>query len=72
MPELPEVEAALEFLRARVRGRTIERVRLLHPALQRRLSYGPSRALASRVSNVAASISCCTSTMVVCCMRTSA
>jgi formamidopyrimidine-DNA glycosylase len=31
MPELPEVEAALEFLRTRARGRTIAKVRLLHP-----------------------------------------
>ena len=45
MPELPEVEAALEFLRVRARGRTIERVRLLHPALQRRLAPAQLRAL---------------------------
>ena len=46
MPELPEVEAALEFLRTRARGRTIVRVRLLHPALQRRFTPAQLRALA--------------------------
>jgi len=38
MPELPEVEAALELLRTGARGRTIASVRLLHPALQKRLT----------------------------------
>ncbi len=41
MPELPEVESALRALRERVVGRTIGKVRLLHPSLRRRLS--PSR-----------------------------
>jgi len=53
MPELPEVEAALEFLRTRVRGRTIAKVRLLHPALQRRLTPAQRRALAgARIARV--------------------
>jgi formamidopyrimidine-DNA glycosylase len=38
MPELPEVEAARRLLERVARGRTIERLRLLHPALRRRLS----------------------------------
>jgi formamidopyrimidine-DNA glycosylase len=38
MPELPEVEAALELLRDGANGRTITRVTLLHPALQRRFT----------------------------------
>jgi len=38
MPELPEVEAALELLRVGAKGRTIARVQLLHPSLQRRLT----------------------------------
>lgn len=38
MPELPEVEAARQLLERVARGRTIERLRLLHPALRRRLS----------------------------------
>jgi formamidopyrimidine-DNA glycosylase len=53
MPELPEVEAALEFLRTRVRGRAIARVRLLHPALQRRLTQAQLRALeGARIARV--------------------
>ena len=53
MPELPEVEAALEFLRTRARGRTIERVRLLHPSLQRRLTPAQLRGLAgARIDRV--------------------
>jgi formamidopyrimidine-DNA glycosylase len=53
MPELPEVEAALEFLRTRARGRAIVRVRLLHPALQRRLKPAQLRALAgARITRV--------------------
>ncbi|HEX7977167.1 MAG TPA: bifunctional DNA-formamidopyrimidine glycosylase/DNA-(apurinic or apyrimidinic site) lyase [Gemmatimonadaceae bacterium] len=53
MPELPEVEAALEFLRSRVRGRTILGVRLLHPSLQRRLAPEQLRALAgARITRV--------------------
>jgi formamidopyrimidine-DNA glycosylase len=45
MPELPEVEAALGVLRERVVGRTIAKVRLLHPALKRRLTPGRLRTL---------------------------
>lgn len=45
MPELPEVEAAMAVLRRRARGRTIAKVRLLHPALQRRVSPKVLRAL---------------------------
>jgi len=53
MPELPEVEAALEFLRTRAGGRTIVKVRLLHPALKRRLTPAQLRALASaRIARV--------------------
>ena len=53
MPELPEVEAALEFLRVRAAGRTIERLRLLHPSLQRRLTPAQVRALAgARIARV--------------------
>src|SRR5690349_20228032 len=53
MPELPEVEAALEFLRTRARGRTITKVRLLHPSLQRRLTPTQLRALAgARIARV--------------------
>jgi formamidopyrimidine-DNA glycosylase len=46
MPELPEVEAALNVLRTRVRGRMITRARLLHPALRRRIRPAQLRALA--------------------------
>jgi formamidopyrimidine-DNA glycosylase len=46
MPELPEVEAALEVLRTRARDRTIVRMRVLHPALRRRLKPAQLRALA--------------------------
>jgi len=53
MPELPEVEAALEFLRTRARGRTIVRVRLLHPSLERRLKPSQLRALVgARITRV--------------------
>jgi formamidopyrimidine-DNA glycosylase len=53
MPELPEVEAALEVLRARARGRTIVRMRVLHPALRRRLNAKQLRALAgARITRV--------------------
>ena len=45
MPELPEVESAVRRLRAALVGRTIERVRALHPALQRRVSPAKLRAL---------------------------
>lgn len=44
MPELPEVERAARRIRRAVVGRTIARVRLLHPALARRI---PARTLAS-------------------------
>ncbi len=46
MPELPEVEAALAYLRKNAKGRTIGRVRLLHPSLKRRLSPAKLRTLA--------------------------
>ncbi len=42
MPELPEVEAAMTVLRRRAKGRTIAALRLLHPAMRRRIT--PSRA----------------------------
>lgn len=45
MPELPEVEAAMQILRRRARGRTIEKVRLLHPALRRRVTPARLRTL---------------------------
>ena len=45
MPELPEVEAAIDVLRRRAKGRTIAKVRLLHPALRRRVRPGTLRAL---------------------------
>lgn len=44
MPELPEVERAARRIRRAIVGRTIARVRLLHPALARRIT---SRALSS-------------------------
>ena len=53
MPELPEVEAALEVLRTRARGRTIVRMRVLHPALSRRLDAKQLRALGgARIARV--------------------
>ena len=53
MPELPEVEAALEVLRTRARGRTIRRMRVLHPALRRRLKPAQLRALiGARIARV--------------------
>jgi len=53
MPELPEVEAALEVLRTRARGRTITRMRVLHPALRRRLKPAQLRALVgARITRV--------------------
>jgi formamidopyrimidine-DNA glycosylase len=45
MPELPEVEAAMLVLRRRAKGRTIARVRLLHPSLQRRVRPAVLKAL---------------------------
>ncbi|MDB4899748.1 MAG: formamidopyrimidine-DNA glycosylase [Gemmatimonadetes bacterium] len=53
MPELPEVEAAMEVLRQRAHGRTIVRVRLLHPALRRRVTPAKLRGLVgARVARV--------------------
>jgi formamidopyrimidine-DNA glycosylase len=53
MPELPEVEAALEVLRTRARGRTIVRMRVLHPAFRRRLKPAQLRALVgARIARV--------------------
>lgn len=46
MPELPEVEAAMAVLRRRAGGRVILRVRLLHPALRRRVRPAVVRSLA--------------------------
>lgn len=45
MPELPEVEAALDLLRSAAEGQTIARVRLLHPAFRRRVSLSRLRLL---------------------------
>ena len=48
MPELPEVETAARELRAAVAGRSLEKVTLLHPALQRRVSMARLRRLRGR------------------------
>lgn len=45
MPELPEVEAAMAVLRRRAKGRIIEKVRLLHQALRRRVRPALLRSL---------------------------
>jgi formamidopyrimidine-DNA glycosylase len=45
MPELPEVERAVRIVREAVVGRTLESVRLLHPALRRRVAPRVLRAL---------------------------
>ena len=45
MPELPEVEAAMDVLRRRARGRIIARVRLLHASLRRRVRPAVLRSL---------------------------
>ena len=45
MPELPEIEAALETLRRRAQGRTIADVQLLHPSLAKRVTPAQLRAL---------------------------
>ena len=45
MPELPEVQAAVDVLRQRAQGRTIATLRLLHPALRRRVPPRVVRAL---------------------------
>jgi formamidopyrimidine-DNA glycosylase len=53
MPELPEVEAAVRILRKKIDGRTIATVRLLHPALRRRITPARLRSLAdARVERV--------------------
>ncbi|MEP6622695.1 MAG: bifunctional DNA-formamidopyrimidine glycosylase/DNA-(apurinic or apyrimidinic site) lyase [bacterium] len=53
MPELPEVEAAMNLLRRGARGRVIARMRLLHPALRRRISNAMLRSLAgARIASV--------------------
>lgn len=53
MPELPEVEAASLRLRDAARGRRIRVVRVLHPALRRRLSRGDTMKLrGARVDHV--------------------
>lgn len=46
MPELPEVQAAVDELRRRAQGREIARLQLLHPALRRRVSPKVGRSLA--------------------------
>ena len=51
MPELPEVESAVRRLRGALVGRTIADVKLLHPALRRRLS--PARARSLRGATIA-------------------
>ena len=45
MPELPEVERAVRVVREAVVGRTLASVRLLHPALRRRVAPRVLRAL---------------------------
>lgn len=53
MPELPEVEAAMTILRERAKDRMIADVKLLHPALSRRVTPTQLRALrGARVSRV--------------------
>lgn len=49
MPELPEVEDAARRLRTIVTGRTIVRVRALHPSVEARLSVRTRRALRGAV-----------------------
>jgi formamidopyrimidine-DNA glycosylase len=46
MPELPEVQAAVDELRRLAQGHVIARLRLLHPSLRRRVSPRVLRALA--------------------------
>jgi len=46
VPELPEVQAAVDGLRRRAQGHVIARLRLLHPALRRRVGPRVLRALA--------------------------
>jgi formamidopyrimidine-DNA glycosylase len=45
MPELPEVESAVQRLRRAAAGKTIARVDLLHPAIRRRISPARLRSL---------------------------
>jgi formamidopyrimidine-DNA glycosylase len=45
MPELPEVQAAVDELRRLAQGRVIARLRLIHPSLRRRVSPRVLRAL---------------------------
>src|SRR5262245_56108079 len=52
MPELPEVESAIRLLRDAIVGRTIARVRLLHPSHARRVS--PARLRSLKGATVAA------------------
>lgn len=49
MPELPEVERAARKVRRSVVGKTIARVRLLHPALARRITARALTSLRDRV-----------------------
>ncbi len=51
MPELPEVESAVQRLRAATVGKTIAKIALLHPALARRIS--PSRLRSLRGARIA-------------------
>ena len=48
MPELPEVEHAMQQFRNAANGRTIARVRVLHPALERALPKDAQQKLAGR------------------------
>jgi formamidopyrimidine-DNA glycosylase len=53
MPELPEVERAARRIRRAIVGKTIARVRLLHPSLERRISRRSLLSLRShRISGV--------------------
>ena len=75
MPELPEVEAAVDALHRHVTGRTIARLRLLHPALSRRIAPRRLRTLAGArigASSVAASTSSSTWTTAASSSHTSA
>jgi formamidopyrimidine-DNA glycosylase len=48
MPELPEVEAARKQLATAAEGKTIARLRLIHPALAKRITPGRLRGLKGR------------------------
>jgi formamidopyrimidine-DNA glycosylase len=48
MPELPEVEEAMQRLRTAVEGKTIAKVKALHPAIVRQLPDTKARALRQR------------------------